>query len=73
MSRITPRPLRMPPLAYISSTMAKMSSPACSVSWTLNWWRERSTTWKTMPSSRYAAHTVRNSPSECEPRLSASP
>ena len=28
-SSITPRPLRMPPLAYMSSVIATMSSPAC--------------------------------------------
>ena len=50
---ITPTPLLTPPLAFMSSVIAKMSTQTCSDSWTLksarNW---RSPTWNATASAR---------------------
>ena len=52
---ITPTPLLTPPLAFMSSVMAKMSTQTCSDSWTLKSTRTlRSTAWKSTATARYA-------------------
>ena len=74
-SSITPRPLRMPPLAYMSSVMATMSSAGVQRELQVEAGRagcaaRRGTPRRGTDSRRRRSGT---GPGECEPRLSASP
>jgi hypothetical protein len=73
MRSITPRPLRMPPLEYMRSAMARTSRHTCSESCRLNTSRSRRRgTCRKTAKKRYTAHVPRKSERSCEPRFSAS-